>query len=329
MKITRRKALAALGLGVGLVVGSPVLQAQDTQQGAIRIMVGLPAGGGTDAIARFIAEQLRQELGQTIIVENKPGVGGRLAADTVARAAPDGLTYMIAPNATPTFQELVFKDQLQWDLWRDFAPVAGLVTYPIGLAASTKTGARNAHEFVEWAKANPSTSSFGTAGLGGQTHFLGTQFAKIARIEMPATPYKGTPPMLNDLLGGHIPAGVALVESLVPQHKAGKLQLLGIFSKERSPLLPDVPTLAEQGYNVTEGEAWTAMWAPAKTPQAELDRMQNALSRILAKPEVAETLRTQLNVVPRYLNAEQMAEEQRKELDVWRPIIKASGFKPN
>ncbi|ATE61186.1 tripartite tricarboxylate transporter substrate-binding protein [Thauera sinica] len=326
--MTRRKALLALGIGLGLATASPLLQAQGGDKAVIRILVGLPAGGGTDAIARYFAEQLRAELGQPVIVENKPGAGGRLAADALAKAAPDGLTYMIAPNATPTFQTLVFGHQLRWDLWRDFAPVAGLVSYPIGLAASNALKVGNAREFVAWAKAHPAQASFGTAGMGGQTHFLGVQFAKVAGIELQPTPYKGTPPMMNDLLGGHIPAGVALIESLAPQHRAGTLRLLGIFSDKRSPLLPEVPTLAEQGYDVTLGEAWTAMWAPAKTPGAELERMQQALARILARPQVGDHLRTQLAVVPRYLDAGAMAAEQRKELAAWEPIIKASGFKP-
>jgi tripartite-type tricarboxylate transporter receptor subunit TctC len=326
--MTRRNTLLALGLGLGLALASPLLQAQDRSQAVIRILVGLPAGGGTDAIARYFAEQLRGELGQPVIVENRPGVGGRLAADALAKAAPDGLTYMIAPNATPTFQTLVFGPQLKWDLWRDFAPVAGLVSYPIGMAASKDTRSTNAREFVAWAKANPAKASFGTAGQGGQTHFLGVQFAKAAGIDLQVTPYKGTPPMMNDLLGGHIPAGVALVESLAAQHRAGTLRMIGIFSEKRSPLLPDVPTMAEQGYNVTLGEAWTAMWAPANTPVADLDRMQQALGRILARPQVAEHLRTRLSVVPRFLDAAEMEREQRKELAAWEPIIKASGFKP-
>lgn len=326
--MTRRRTLLALGAGLALSLGAPLAQAQESSKAVIRILVGLPAGGGTDAIARYFAEQLRSELGQPVIVDNRPGVGGRLAADALAKAAPDGLTYMIAPNATPTFQTLVFGHQLKWDLWRDFAPVAGLVSYPIGLAAANNLKIGNANEFVAWARANPTQASFGTAGLGGQTHFLGVQFGKVAGIDLQPTPYKGTPPMMNDLLGGHIPAGIALIESLAAQHRAATLKLLGVFTAKRSPLLPDVPTLAEQGYDVTLGDAWTAMWAPAKTPQAELDRMQQALGRILARPEVGEYLRTQLTVVPRYLNARAMAEEQRKELAAWAPIIKATGFKP-
>ena len=295
---------------------------------AIKILLGLPPGGGTDAIARYIAERLREQLGQTVIIESKVGVGGRLAADALMTAAPDGLTYMIAPNATPTFQTLVFGPQLKWNIWRDFAPVAGLVSYPLGMAVNSDLGVANVKEFVQWVKANPQKASFGTPGTGGQNHFLGVQFAKVAGIDLPVTPYRGTPPMITDLLGGHVPAGISLMDELLKHHRAGKLKVLGVFSDKRSELMPDIPTFAEQGYKVSSGDGWTAMWAPAKTPQAELSRMQDALQKVLAQPAVREFLMTKLSVMPHYRNAQEMAQLQRDELATWEPIIKASGFKP-
>lgn len=243
-------------------------------------------------------------------------------------AAPDGLTWMIAPNATPTFQTLVFGSHLKWNIWRDFAPVAGLVSYPLGMAVNAKLGVSNAREFVQWVKAHPDKASFGTPGTGGQNHFLGVQFGKVAGIDLPVTPYKGTPPMITDLVGGHLPAGISLMDELVRYQRSGRLRVIGIFSDRRSELVPDIPTFAEQGFNVTSGDAWTAMWAPARTPVAEIARMQQALQKILANPKVREDLTTRLFVVPHYLGAEAMAKAQRDELAVWEPIIKASGFKP-
>ncbi len=295
---------------------------------AIKILMGLPSGGGTDSIARYIAERLREQLGQPVIIESRVGVGGRLAADALMTAPPDGLTYMIAPNATPTFQTLVFGPQLKWNIWRDFAPVAGLVSYPLGMAVNADLGINTVAEFVRWAKANPQKASFGTPGTGGQNHFLGVQFAKVAGIEMAVTPYRGTPPMITDLLGGHVPAGISLMDELMKHHKSGKLRVLGIFSDRRSELMPEIPTFAEQGFKVSSGDGWTAMWAPAKTPQAELARMQDALQKVLAQPAVREYLMTKLSVMPHYRNAEDMARLQREELATWEPIIKASGFKP-
>lgn len=321
-RLSRRHLLLA-----GSALLTPALSpAQDKP--TIRILMGLPPGGGTDSIARYIADKLREPLGQPVIIDSRVGVGGRLAADALMGANPDGLTYMIAPNATPTFQTLVFGPQLKWNLWRDFAPVAGLVSYPLGMAVNTDLGVKNAREFVQWAKANPGKASFGTPGTGGQNHFLGVQFAKVAGIELPMTPYKGTPPMITDLLGGHVPAGISLMDELIKHQKSGKLRVIGIFSDKRSELMPDIPTFAEQGFSVASGDAWTAMWAPAKTPPAEIARVQQALQKILANPQVKDYLMTRLSVVPYYRNAEEMAKLQREELATWEPIIKASGFKP-
>jgi tripartite-type tricarboxylate transporter receptor subunit TctC len=318
----RRHVLVA-----GASLAAPALLRAQQDKPLIRILLGLPPGGGTDAIARVIADRLPAELGQPVIIESKVGVGGRLAADALMAAKPDGLTYMIAPNATPTFQTLVFGSQIKWDIWRDFAPVAGLASYPLGMAVSLDTGATDAKSFVAWVKKTPG-ATFGTPGLGGQNHFLGVQFAKAAGIELPVTPYKGTPPLITDLVGGHVPAAVTLMDEMLKYHRAGKVRVIGIFSDKRSPLMPDIPTMQEQGIPVATGDAWTAMWAPAKTPPAELERMQRALQAVLAKPDVKELLMSRLQVVPHFRNAQEMARLQRDELATWEPIIKASGFRP-
>ena len=321
-RLSRRQLLLA---GSTLLAAPALSLAQDKP--TIRILLGLPPGGGTDSIARYIADKLREQLGQPVIIESRVGVGGRLAADALMTANPDGLTYLIAPNATPTFQTLVFGPQLKWNIWRDFAPVAGLVSYPLGMAVNADLGVKNVREFVQWVKTNPGKASFGTPGTGGQNHFLGVQFGKVAGIDLPMTPYKGTPPMITDLLGGHVPAGISLMDELIKHQKTGKLRVLGIFSDKRSELMPDIPTFTEQGFPVSSGDGWTAMWAPAKTPPAEIARVQQALQRILVNPQVKDYLMTRLSVVPHYRNGEEMAKAQRDELVTWEPIIKASGFK--
>jgi tripartite-type tricarboxylate transporter receptor subunit TctC len=323
MTIHRRRALLAL---LAALAAPALAPAQDKP--VIRILIGLPPGGGTDAIARAIADRLPALLGQPVIIENRVGAGGRLAADELMRAKPDGLTYMIAPNATPTFQTLVFGSQIKWDVLRDFAPVASLASYPLGMAVSLDTGASNVRQFVEWVKKNPAKATFGTPGLGGQNHFLGVQFAKAVGLDLTVTPYKGTPPLITDLVGGHVPAAVTLLDETMKFHRAGKVKVIGIFSAKRSPLVPDIPTMAEQGLKVPDAEGWTAMWAPAKTPAAEIERMQAALKKVLAMPEVREALTTRLSVLPDYRDGKQTAERQRAELATWEPIVKASGFKP-
>lgn len=310
--------VAAAGLSLGAL-------AQDKP--VIKVLLGLPPGGGTDAIARVIVERLPAELGQPAIIESRIGVGGRLAVEAMLAAKPDGLTYMIAPNATPTFQMLVFGHQIKWDILRDAAPVASIATYPLGMAVSLNTGANNVAEFVAWAKRNPGKASFGTPGLGGQNHFLGVQFAKVTGIDMPVAPYKGTPPLMTDLLGGHVPAAVTLMDVMLAQHRAGKVRVIGVFSPKRSPLMPDIPTMLEQGVKVPDADGWTAMWAPRGTPVAELERMQRAVQKILALPEVRDIFTTKLAVQPDFRNAAETFARQKTELAEWEPIVKATGFK--
>jgi tripartite-type tricarboxylate transporter receptor subunit TctC len=326
MTIHRRAALRTL-LCASTALAFPALAlAQDKP--VIRILVGLPPGGGTDAIARTIADRLPPLLGQPVIIENRVGAGGRLAADELMRSKPDGLTWMIAPNATPTFQMLVFGPQVKWDVLRDFTPVASLVSYPLGLAVSNGTGAGNAREFIAWAKQNAQQAIVGTPGLGGQNHFLSVQVAKAAGVDLRIVPYKGTPPLITDLVGGHVPAAVTLLDESMKFHRAGKVKVVGIFSAQRSPLVPDIPTMAEQGLKVPDAEGWTAVWAPGKTPVAEVARMQAALKQVLAMPDVREILTTKLSVLPDYRDGTQTAERQRAELATWEPIVKDSGFKP-
>jgi tripartite-type tricarboxylate transporter receptor subunit TctC len=323
MKLSRRLLILASAAALTLPLAT---QAQN--KAPIRLVVGFPPGGATDAIARVVSDKLPGVLGQPVIVDNKPGVGGRMAADLVLAAPADGLTFMVAPNATPTFQMLVFKDQIKWNSLKDFVPVASFASYPLGMGVSANLGVNNVREFIEWVKKNPGKASFGTPGLGGQNAFLGVQLAKAANIDLPVTPYKGSPPMVTDLVGGHVPSAISLLDGMMAQHRAGKIKVIGVFTKERSPLMPDIPTFAEQGIDVTSGEGWTGMWAKTGTPAAEVQRMEKAVAQVLQMPEVKEVLSQRLMVNPVFRNSGQMDALQRAELAHWEPIIKASGFKP-
>jgi tripartite-type tricarboxylate transporter receptor subunit TctC len=322
MKLSRRLLVLASAVALTLPM------AAQAQPKPIRLVVGFPPGGATDAITRAVADKLPGVLGQPVIVDNKPGVGGRIAADLVLGAPADGLTFMVAPNATPTFQMLVFKDQIKWNSLRDFVPVASFASYPLGMGVPASLGVNNVREFVEWARKNPGKASFGTPGTGGQNHFLGLQLAKTTNIELPVTPYKGSPPMVTDLVGVHVPSAISLLDGMMAQHRAGKIKVIGVFTKERSPLMPDIPTFAEQGVDVTSGEGWTGMWAKNGTPAAEVQRMEKAIAQVLQMPEVKDVLSQRLMVNPVFRNSGQMDALQRAELAHWEPIIKASGFKP-
>lgn len=323
MTLHRRRVLAGIAAGLAL----PTLPRAQNRQ-PIRVLVGFPPGGATDAIARVVVDRLPALLGQPVIIDNRPGAGGRIAADALLTAPADGLAYMIAPNATPTFQMLVFRDQVKWNIERDFVAVATIATYPLGMAVSLATGASTPREFVEWARRNPKDATFGTPGLGGQNHFLGVQLAKTAGIELRVVPYKGTPPMITDLVGGQLASAVGLLDGMLPHHRSGRIRIIGMFTRERSPLLREVPTFTEQGIPVTSGEGWTGMWARAGTPAAEVERMQAAVQKALQMPEVREAMSTRLWVQPTYRGTAETMAVEHQELEHWDPIIKASGFKP-
>lgn len=311
-----------------LLASGLAAQAQDSRP--IKLLIGFPPGGSTDTVARVLAEKLSVVMKQTILVENKPGAGGRLAAQSLKTSAPDGLTYMIAPNATPVFQTLLYPPAvLRYDMLKDFAPVGILVSYPLALAVGQQTGLTSAREYVAWVRANPAQGSFGSAGAGGHTHFTGIQLGKAIGVNLQMIPYRGNGPLVTDLLGGQVPAGVMTAGDILPHQKSGKVRVLGVFGATRSPLLPDVPTFVEQGITIDTGDAWTGMWAPARTPKAELDRMQNALKHVLGLPEVRDILINRATLNPDFRSGEEMDKVQRRELAYWAPIIKATGFSPD
>lgn len=313
-------AAALLGMG---------LHAQAQDKPVIRFLVGFPPGGSTDTVARVLADKMSVVLKQTIIVENKAGAGGRLAAQTLKTSAADGLTYMIAPNATPVFQTLLYPPEvLKYDMLKDFAPVGVVVSYPLALAVGQQTGVKTAKDYVAWVKANAKGGSFGTAGAGGHTHFSGIQLGKAIGVDLQVVPYRGNGPLVIDLLGGQVPAGIMTAGDILPNQKSGKVHVVGVFGAQRSPLLPDVPTFKEQGIHIDTGDAWTGMWAPANTPSDKLAQMQNALKYALALPEVRDTLINKATLNPDFRPAEDMDRLQRKELAYWGPVIKATGFTP-
>jgi tripartite-type tricarboxylate transporter receptor subunit TctC len=320
---TFNAALLATMLGVSMTA-----VAQSDQP--IRILVGFPPGGSTDTVARVLADKMSVVLKQPIIIDNKPGAGGRIASQALKASAPDGLTFMIAPNATPVFQTLLYSPAvLKYDMLKDFAPVAVVVSYPLALAVGRDTGVKTATDYVAWVKAHPQLASFGTAGAGGQTHFSGLQLGKAMGVNLQVVPYRGNGPLVTDLLGGQVPAGVMTAGDILPHQGGGRVRIVAVFGADRSALLPDVPTFKEQGIDIDTGDAWTGMWAPANTPQAQIDRMQNALKQVLALPEVRDILANKAALNPDFRPADEMDKLQRKELAYWGPVIKASGFTPD
>lgn len=322
----RRKIHSMFGaclLALGLV-GASMAQ----EKPPIRLLVGFPAGGGGSNLSQLLAEKLRVEMGQPVIVENRPGVGGRLAAEALKNASPNGYSYMVAPNATAVFQHLMYPvSVLRYDVLQDLTPVATLVSYPLMLAVNAQTGMKTVQEYVQWVKSNPGKGQYATAGQAGQTHLTGLTFAKAAGIKMEVVPYRGNGPMMTDLVGGQVPAAVVLAGDAMPHVRSGRLNALGIFSPQRSALTPGVPTFAEQGFATVRSDAWFGMWANAKTPRPEIERMEGALKRVLAMPDVKATLEEKLAMTPDFKSSTETDKVLRAEMEYWANVIKQADFK--
>lgn len=322
-----RQALRAL-LAAATLLASSWVAAQDGLP--IKILVGFAPGGLTDIVARLFAERLRVELNQPVIVENKAGAAGRLATQALKTSPPDGRTLMVVPNSGPIFLDILYSRQaLGYDLLKDLAPLGTLSTYPFALVVQKSLGVKNVQEFVAWAKANPNLASYGNAGAGGHAHFIGTRLSQATGVDFKGIPYKGNGPMIVDLIGGQLPAAILPAADFAQLRGNPKLQILGLFEEQRSPLVPDIPTLGEQGLKVSVGQAWMGMWASASAPKTEIDRISAALRKILASPEMRETLQSRFTMYPMSTTPGEMDRLQRAEIELWRPIIKASGFTPD
>ena len=322
----KRQLLGALAATLAVALAGPAM-AQD--KSPIKILVGFPPGGAADNLARLLSEKLREPLKQQVIVENRPGVGGRLAAEAIKNAAADGLSYLLAPNATFVFQHLTYPvSVLRYDMTTDFQSVAQVTSYPMAMVVNASTGVKSAKDYVAWVKANPEKSNFGVAGQGGDTHFNGLQFAKVAGIEMQVVPYRGNGPLTIDMVGGQIMTGIMVAGDAIQFIRSGKLNAVGIFSQKRSPLIPDVPTMPEQGFDTGGSNGWMGMWAPAKAPKAETERMAAALKQVLEMPEVKEMLSSKFVQVADFRSGADVDRQLRAELAHWGPVIKASGFTP-
>src|SRR5215468_545697 len=278
--LTRRHLLAGstaglLSSGASLV---PRALAQATKRPA-HVIVGFPAGGGTDLIARILADRLRGPYASTMLVENKPGAAARLAVEYVKNAEPDGSVMLFTPDFPLTVYPHSFRS-LNYDPLRDFIAVSpaakSMLTYNIG--PGVPDSVKSLADFVQWCKANPGKASYGTTSAGGTPHFVGMMLANEAGVPMTPVHYRGGAPALQDLIGGHVPASVNPISESMASAKAGTIRILAVTGARRSAFLPEVPTMAESGYNVIV-ESWLGVFVPAKTPA----EVVNALSAAIAE----------------------------------------------
>ncbi len=328
MKLRIAAPAAGFALFVALVCGGlSSAIAQDKFDKPIRIMVGFAPGGTADIIARVVGQNMSASIGQPVIVENKPGAIGRIAADAVKAAAPDGTTIMVMPIGPMAVVPHVYKD-ISYDPLKDFAPIALGATFQFAIAAGPASGAKTWAEFAAWAKANPTKAGYATSGAGSLPHFFGVLLGRGIGVEMVHVPYKGSAAYLNDLVGGQVPSAIDAIADLTELHRAGKVRVLASSGSKRSTALPDVPTFNELGVSGVEAMGWFGFFAPAKTPKPIVDALNRAINKALQSPDVAEKL-TNLGMDPATGTPEQFATIVANDYAKWGPIVKASGFKPD
>ncbi|HVE89209.1 MAG TPA: Bug family tripartite tricarboxylate transporter substrate binding protein [Burkholderiaceae bacterium] len=321
--VTRIARLACVGVLLAALSGAALAQSGKT----IRILVGFPPGGGTDAIARTLAEKLKDELGASVIVENRPGAGGQIAAQALKSTAPDGTTFFISHDHTISILPLVMKNP-GFDPAKDFVPVAGFATFVNALALSGGTPAKNFNDYVLGVKRHSGgKSAIGIPAPASVPEFLVKLIGEKYGLDLVAAPYRGSAPMIGDMLSNQIPAGVGSVPDFIENHIAGKLRVVGVLGGARQAALPDVPTFAELGLAGFEDVPYYAFFAPVGTPQASIDQFSAALSKVIAQPEVHDRL-TRWGLTVQFMPQSQLATREKAYAQTWAQIIKKSGFQP-
>lgn len=320
------RSLLSLGLaaGVGFGASGPAWSADARP---IRLLVGFPAGGGTDAIARLLAEQLKVELGTTVLVENKPGAGGQIAAQTLKAAAPDGTTYFISHDHTISILPQVVKNP-GFDPTADFAPVAGFASFVNAFAVSGGTPAASLDGYVQWVRTTGGgKGAVGVPAPASVPEFLVKVIGQTYKLDLISAPYRGSAPMIGDMLGNQIAAGIGSIPDFIEQHRHGKLRVVAVLGGARQKAMPEVPTFAELGVKGFEDLPYYAFFAPKGTPQSEVDRFSIALAKSVATPAVRDRL-TAMGLSVEFMPQADLAKRVEAYTRTWAGIIRRSGFQP-
>jgi tripartite-type tricarboxylate transporter receptor subunit TctC len=319
--ITRRRLL----LSAAALAAAPLSsRAQSYPAKPVRWIVPYPAGGGSDFLARTLGAQLEKQLGQPIVIENRPGAATMLGAEAVSKSAPDGYTLLTADNGTLVFNTALYK-KVPYDPVRDFAPVGLMARFPLILATNTSTGYKTAQDVVAAAKQRPGWLSYASAGAGSPHHLAMELFKHRTGAFIVHIPYRGAAPAVQDVLGNQLPLMVIDTAVGLPHIRAGKLVPLGVFSRQRLASLPNVPTLDQQGVGDTEVYAWQGMVVPAATPRDITSRLTTELARAIATPEVSKKL-VEFGLEPIPGTGEQMAAYVKSETERWHALIRSRGL---
>ena len=322
--LTRRHALVALAAFMATLALPAAAQAEFPKQKPITLVVPFAPGGGNDILARAIAPRMGQLLGQTIVIDNRPGAGGNLGTELVSRAAPDGYTLVIASSQVTMNPFLDMK--VPFRIERDFEPVGLLGSVPIVLVANIQEPYKTLPEFIAHAKAHPGKLNYSSPGNGTPQHLAGEVFAKLNKTEMLHVPYRGTGPSITDLIAGQVQVSFATYASVAQHVQAGKLRALGVAGQKRTTLMPELPTFGDAGMKGYDASLWYSLLAPAKTPAAVVNKLNEAMAAALKDPAVARQIASQGFEVQSSTPAELKAYIG-QELKRWERVIHDNGIK--
>jgi tripartite-type tricarboxylate transporter receptor subunit TctC len=304
-----------------------VAQASPTLEIA-KLVVGFPAGGTTDAVTRRIAEKMRGVYAKNVIVENKPGAGGRIAAEMVKNTPPDGSTFLLTPASIITLYPHVYQ-KLAYNSFEDFIPVstACTIAFGFGVGPAVPESVKTMKDFLAWAKANPKDANYGSPATGSPPHFLGALLSKESEIDLKHVPYRGSAPGIQDLLGGQIASMSSPIGDYLPHLASGKLRLLATSGPKRSRFAPDVPTYSELGYKDMSITEWYGFFAPARTPAEHINRAAAAIKAASQAQDVIDGF-LQLGLEAGANTPAQLSASVKSENQAWGPIVKRVGFTP-
>jgi tripartite-type tricarboxylate transporter receptor subunit TctC len=304
---------------------SSVSWAQGYPNHVIRLVVPFPPGGTTDILARAVAQKLTEAMGQSVVVDNRPGAGGNIGADVVAKSAPDGYTLLMGTVGTHAINPSLYA-RMPYDHVKDFVPVVLVAGVPNVLVVNPSLPVNSVADLIKLAKAKPGSINFASSGNGTSIHLSGELFKTMAGVDMTHVPYKGSAPALTDLISGQVQVMFDNLPSSLPQIKAGKLRAIAVTSLKRAPALPDVPTISESGLPGFEASSWFGVLAPAGTPPAVVTRLNTEVNKWLQTPEAKEQLLAQ-GAQAAGGTPEQFAAFIRSETEKWAKVVKASGAK--
>jgi tripartite-type tricarboxylate transporter receptor subunit TctC len=294
----------------------------------VRVVVGFPPGGSTDVLARLVADRMRGKYAPVVIVDNKPGAGGRIGAEAVKNGDADGSQLLLSPCSILWIYPHVYK-KLSYDTLRDFTPVTpvGLVGFGLCVGSAVPATVKTLTDYLQWAKADPKNANYGSPAAGATPHFIGVMLSRAAGVELNHVAYKGGAPALQDVLGGQIPASINVLSEIIPQLAGGKLRVLATSGAKRSQFLPDVPTFVEAGFKDVAAQEVFGVFVPSKTPADVVTKLHAVLSEIAKSKDFADAI-AKLSYEPADEAPAVFAKTVQGEINRWGPVVKASGFSP-